>query len=350
MAEKKKKEQKKKIKSNTWLYVVLSSFVIVAFVVFSVFGPNTGDLNRGEDFYIHSGWNYDQVRTALTEGGFVSNWFSFNLLAVQAKLPEHVHAGKYKIRKGMSNYNMVRMLRSGRQAPVRLVINKVRTKRDFASLVSNNLEADSAQLLALLSDAEYLSQFGLDTNTALCGIMPDSYDFFWNVNADKVFRKLVKNYLRFWDAGRKAKAKEHDVTPNEAIIIASIVDEETNMAEDKPKVASVYLNRVAKGMKLQADPTVKYAIGDFTIKRVTGKMLEYASPYNTYMYAGIPPGPICTPAMSSIEAVLQAPQTTYLYFCAKEDFSGYSNFATTFDDQLKNARAYQKALDARGIH
>lgn len=350
MAAKKKVAQKGNSKSKIGLYAAVSFFVLIGFAVFMVFGPNTGNLSKGEDFYIRTGWNYEQVKTALTEGGYVSNWFSFDLLAGQAKLPEHVHAGKYKIRKGMSNYNMVRMLRSGRQSPVRLVINKLRTKRDFASLVSNNLEADSVQMLALLSDASYLSQFGLDTNTALCGIMPDSYDFFWNVNADKVYRKLVKNYLRFWDAGRKAKAREHGVTPNEAIIIASIVDEETNMADDKPKVASVYLNRVAKGMKLQADPTVKYAIGDFTIKRVTGKMLDYVSPYNTYMYPGIPPGPICTPAVSSIEAVLQAPQTTYLYFCAKEDFSGYSNFATTFEDQLKNARAYQKALDARGIH
>jgi UPF0755 protein len=343
-------KKKKAEKSKTWLYVSLVFLLIIGFAVFRVFGPNTGNLNKGEDFYLSTGWNYDQMKTALYEGGYIANEWSFDLLANQAKLPEHVHAGKYKIKRGMSNYNLVRMLRSGRQTPVRLVINKLRTKRDFINLISNNLEADAGKLQALLQDPDYLRQFGLDTNTAMCGIMPDTYDFFWNVSADRAFRKLVKNYTRFWDTARRAKAKAKGLTPNEAIIIASVVDEETNMPDDKPKIVSVYLNRVAKGMKLQADPTVKFAIGDFAIKRVTGKMLEYVSPYNTYMYAGLPPGPICTPAVSSIEAVLEAPATTYLYFCAKEDFSGYSSFATTFDDQLKNARAYQKALDARGIH
>jgi UPF0755 protein len=202
----------------------------------------------------------------------------------------------------------------------------------------------------MLHDPTYLAQFGLDTNTAMCAIVPDTYDFFWNSTADRAFRKIQKNYVRFWDETRRQEAKAQGLTPVKAMIVASIVDEETNMPGDKPKVASVYLNRLDKGMKLQADPTVRFALGDFTIKRVTGEMLQINSPYNTYINEGLPPGPICTPAPSSIDAVLTAPKTTYLYFCAKEDFTGYSNFASTYDEQVKNAKAYQQALDARGIH
>ena len=344
------KQEKKKSKS-TGIFVVLGIILCLClFIAFKVFGPNTGTFTRGDYLYVHTGASYDQLKQSLVEGGFVSDMFSFNILANQAKLSAHVHAGKYKIPPTMSNYKLIRMLHSGRQTPVKLVINKLRTKQDFIRLLSTNLEADSASLTTMLSDPDYLDHFGLDTNTAMCAIMPDTYDFFWNVNADKAFRKIQKNYTRFWDSKRRDAAKNLGLDPVKVIIVASIVDEETNLNDDKPLVASVYLNRLKKGMKLQADPTVKFGIGDFTIRRINGEMLKNNSPYNTYMYEGLPPGPICTPAVSSIEAVLQSPKTNFLYFCAKEDFSGHSNFAVTFEDQMKNARAYQKALDARGIH
>ena len=315
-----------------------------------MFGPNTGQFTKGEYLYIHTGANYEQVKAELQEDGFISDMFSFDLLAQRAQLPAHIHAGKYRIGREMSNFNIIRMLRSGRQTPVKLVINKLRTKRDLIVLLSSNLEADSASLQQMMTDKAYLTAFGLDTNTVMCAIMPDTYDFYWNTNADKAFRKIFKNYARYWDAAHRDEAGKQGLSQKQAIIIASIVDEETNLSDDKPKIASVYINRLQKGMKLQADPTVKFALGDFTIRRVAGAMLTNTSPYNTYLYEGLPPGPICTPAISSIEAVLQAPKTNYLYFCAKEDFSGHSAFAATFDEQLKNARAYQKALDARGIH
>lgn len=340
----------KKKKSRSGLYVALIILVIGLFGVYKVFGPNTGSFTQGEYLYLHTGSDYEKLKAELLAGGFVSDMVSFDLLAKQAKIPEHIHPGKYKIKSGMSNYNMIRMLRSGRQTAVRIVINRLRRKQDFVYLLSSSLEADSVALNQLLNDASYLSQFGLDTNTAMCAVMPDTYDFFWNISADNAFRKIAKKYTRFWDARRKQQAQEHGITPVQAIIIASIVDEETNVTEDKPKIASVYLNRVEKGMRLQADPTVKFAVGDFTIRRISGPMLQNTSPYNTYLYAGLPPGPICTPSVGSIEAVLQAPKTTYLYFCAMEDFSGRSAFASTYEEQMKNARAYQQALNARGIH
>ncbi|MFI5195731.1 MAG: endolytic transglycosylase MltG [Chitinophagales bacterium] len=341
---------KKKRSRRPFFVVAIIIIAVFVFSLFKVFGPNTGTFTQGEYLYIHTGADYEKVKDALQGGGFISDMMSFDLLAKGAKLPAHIHPGKYKINKAMSNYNIIRMLHAGRQTPVKLVINKLRTKHDLINLLSSNLEADSLSLTQLLEDPVYLLQFGLDTNTAMCLVLPDTYDFFWNTTADKALRKLERNYTKFWDDTRKQQAREHNLTPVQAIILASVVDEETNINEDKPNIASVYLNRIRKGMKLEADPTVKFAMGDFTIRRIKGAMLQNPSPYNTYIYLGLPPGPICTPSAGSIQAVLEAPKTTYLYFCAKEDFSGRSNFASTYNEQLKNAHAYQKALNARGIN
>ncbi len=340
----------KKNKRGGLRYVLLIILAILAISVYKVFGPNTGIFTQGEYLYIHTGSDYEKVKTALTDGGFVADMFTFDLVAQRAGLPTHIHPGKYKISKRMSIYEMLRMLRNGRQTPVKLVIKKLRRRQDFINLVSSNLEADSTTLKQMMHDPVYLAQFGLDTNTVMCGIIPDNYEFYWNVTADKVFRKIQKNYVRFWDEARVRQAQAQGLTPTKAIVIASIVEEETNIADDKPKIASVYINRLKKGMRLQADPTVKFAIGDFTIRRVTGAMLQTNSPYNTYQNDGLPPGPICTPSTGTVQAVLDAPQTTYLYFCASADLNGTSNFASTMQEHDKNAKAYQKALNERGIH
>ncbi len=333
------------------IFIVAVLLVSAAlFMLYRVFGPNTGTFSAGEYLYIHTGASYETVKETLEQGGFVRNINSFDLVAERADYPNRVHAGKYHIKHGMSNYALVGMLRGGHQEPVRLVINKLRTKQDFITLLGNSLEADSTVLRQMFSDPVYLAQYGLDTNTAMCAVMPDTYDFFWNTTADKAFRKIEKNYVHFWTPARIQEAMAHHLQPAQAVIVASIVDEESNKNDEKPNIASVYLNRLAKDMKLQADPTVKFAVGDFSLRRITGAHLQTVSPYNTYMYAGLPPGPICTPSISSIEAVLNAPHTSYLYFCAKEDFSGYHNFASTYPEQIKNAHLYQQALDARGIH
>ncbi len=337
----------RKKKSGLPAIIAVIVLAVAAFVLFKVFGPNLG---MQQYLYIHTGSTYDQLAADLKATNFLGDMTIFGLLAKAADLPAHVHAGRYQLKRGMSTYNVIRMLRSGRQSDVRLVITKLRTRQDFINLVSANLEVDSNELRKMLQDPVYLKQFGLDTNTVMCAVIPDSYFFHWNTNANKAFRKIHENYTRFWTESRREEAKKQGLTPVSTTIMASIIDEETNKLEDKPNIASVYLNRLQKGMKLQADPTVKFAIGDFAIKRITGVMLETKSPYNTYQNEGLPPGPICTPAPSSIDAVLQAPKTNYIYFCAKADLSGASVFAATSDEHIKNARLYQKALNERGIH
>jgi UPF0755 protein len=212
------------------------------------------------------------------------------------------------------------------------------------------LEADSNKLLQLLSDSAFCATYGQDTNTIMCAIIPDTYEFYWNTGAEKAFSKIQDNYNTFWNDNRKQLAAAKKLSLQQIAIIASIVEEETNMNDEKGNVASVYINRYNKGMRLQADPTVKFAVGDFALRRITGIHLQTVSPYNTYMNSGLPPGPICTPSKKTLDAVLNSPSTDYIYFCAKEDFSGYHRFASNYEDHMKNARLYQQALDARGIH
>jgi len=342
--------KQKKSSGSKLLLTLLVIAGIGCALLYKVFGSNTTVTGKGKYLYVHTGDTYEQVIGKLHEGGYVADMVSFKLVAQAMKLPEKVHAGRYKIKSGMSSFDVVRMLRSGMQEPVKLVINKLRTQQDFIRLIATVLEADSTELKTMMGDEKYMSEYGVTPATAMVMIMPDTYEFFWNTSADKALRKIYKNHVRFWDDERKSKAKAQGVTLVEATIIASIVEEETNMKSDKPKIASVYLNRVRKGMKLQADPTVKFGIGDFAIRRVTSAMLQHNSPYNTYMYAGLPPGPICTPSPGTIDAVIDAPRTTYLYFCAKDDFSGYSAFASNYEEQIRNAIAYRRALDKRNIH
>lgn len=342
------KKNAKKSRVIRWVSGIIG--IILLFILFEVFGPNTGGFTQGEFLYIHTNATYEQIKEELQKEGFVRDMRSFDFLARQAGYPDHVRAGKYRIKRGMSNFSIVRLLRSGRQTPVKLVINKLRTKDDFIHLIGSNLEADSNVLRQMFSDNVYLAQFGLDSNTAMCAIMPNTYEFYWNINADKAFRKIEKSFAAFWTDARKQKATAQGLTPQQAITVASIVDEETNNNPEKPNVASVYLNRLRKDMKLQADPTARFAYGDFTIRRITQTQTSLQSPYNTYYVKGLPPGPICTPSAASIDAVLNAPHNTYLYFCAKGDGSGTHLFASTYEEHMKNARAYHEKLNEQNIH
>ncbi len=337
-------------KKRRFLPVLIILLLTGGFLLYKVFGPATASFTQTRYLYIRTGATYDDVKRSLKDSSLVADITSFDMLAKRAGLPQHVHAGKYKITPGMSNYNLIKMLGRGTQTPVKLVINKLRTKQDLIHLISANLEANADSINMLLHDSAFLAAYNLDTNTAMCAIMPDTYEFYWNTSARKAFKKIAASYTNYWNEQRKQLAQNKNLTPQKAIIIASIVDEETNKNDEKPNIASVYMNRLKTGMRLQADPTVKFAVGDFTIRRITGAHLQTNSPYNTYMYGGLPPGPICTPSKASIEAVLNAPDTKYIYFCAKEDFSGYHNFASNLADHLKNARLYQEALNAKGIH
>jgi UPF0755 protein len=265
------------------------------------------------------------------------------------KYPNHVKPGKYLIKDGMSNRDLIHMLRSGHQVTVRLVFNNIRLKKDLASQISRQLEADSVSLVKLLNNDTALSGIGFNRFTIMTLFIPNTYDFYWNTSAEEFLRRMQKEYKKFWNDERIEKGRLAMLNPVEVTILASIVEEETQKDSEKPVIAGLYINRLRKGMLLQADPTIKFALGDFTIKRVLKKYKDIDSKYNTYKYEGLPPGPICIPSISSINAVLNYQRNDYLYMCAKEDFSGYHTFARTIEQHERNAKLYQSALTRAGI-
>lgn len=319
--------------------------VVLCFVGFRAFGPATAFSGENYYLYIRTGMDYEQVLDTLKDESVLKSPALFNWVARRMDYPGNVRAGKYEIRKGMSLIGILRMLRNGRQTPVKIVITKFRTLEGLASAIGKKLECDSAALADYLHNNDSLRSFGVDSNTFLAIVLPNTYSYFWNTTPSGLFRKMYAAYKAWWTPARMQAARSRGLTPVTATILASIVEEETNAQADKGKIASVYLNRMTKGIRLAADPTVKYALRDFELRRIYDKYLQVESPYNTYQHEGLPPGPICTPSEGTLEAVLASPRTDYLYFVAKPDFSGYSNFAATYKEHLAYAKAYREALD-----
>lgn len=257
--------------------------------------------------------------------------------------------GAYMVDSGISPVKTERILSSGAQHPMVVVINNARGIDILSQKVAKNLDFSPDSLVNFLNDKEFLAQYGLTPSQALALFLDDSYQVFWNASPKSVTEKIGSNYKKIWNEQRLNKAKALGLSPAEVITLASIVDEETNKADEKPQVARLYLNRLDKGMKLQADPTVKFALGDFSLRRIRGEHLKVESPYNTYKITGLPPGPIRTVTVKDIDAVLDAPVHDYVYMCAKDDFSGYHNFAKDYNTHMQNARKYQKALNRRNI-
>lgn len=280
--------------------------------------------------------------------GILERTDQFEWFAKREGYDRRVKAGRYRIRKGMSQHDVFKLLRSGTQEPVKFVINKFRTKDDFARYAARQLECDSAELMRFLKSPDSLSRLALDTHNAMSLVIPNTYSIHWNTDAAGLVKRMDQERQRFWNGERRRKAADIGLTPEQAYALASIIEEETNKHDEKPLMASVYLNRYRKGMPLGADPTIKFALRDFGLKRILFKHIDQsaASPYNTYRNKGIPPGPICTPSIKSIDAVLNPEDTEYLFFCAKSDFSGYHSFAKDEAGHLRNARAYQRALDS----
>ena len=258
---------------------------------------------------------------------------------------KNIKPGKYEIKKGSSLLTIIRMLRNGRQTPVNLVITKLRTKDDFAHLTGSKFEFDSTEMMAFLNSNDSLRKFDVDSSTALSVILPDTYTYFWNSTPQTIFQKLSAASHKYWTEERKEKAGSQGLTPVQAYILASIIEEETNNNAEKGNVASVYINRNNKGMPLQADPTVKFAMRNFGLKRIYEKYTLVESPYNTYRNKGLPPGPICTPSRRTIDAVLDAPKTDYLYFVARPDVRETHDFSASYEEHLKKARLYQQKLN-----
>lgn len=255
--------------------------------------------------------------------------------------------GSYIVQPGDRAINVARRLATGRQSPVRLTFNNLRTFGDLAAHIGARMEIDSADFAAAADTL--LPAHGFSTAEYAAAFMPDTYEYYWTAGADRIINTMLEARSRFWNQERLGKAERLGLSPAQVAIVASIVEEETARADERPMVARLYLNRLAKGMKLQADPTVKFALGDFGLRRILARHLSVESPYNTYKIEGLPPGPIRIVEGSSIDAVLDAPAHNYIYMCARSDFSGYHDFATTYDRHRINAARYQRALDARGI-
>jgi UPF0755 protein len=325
--------------------IMLLVGIVAAIAGWCLFAPATAFSPKSYALLIPTGSSYADLMQQLNKKELILHPAQFNLMAKQLNYPEKIKAGRYLIEKGSNLITIIRKLRNGQQNPVNLVITKLRTREDFAALAAKKFEFDAASFQAYLNSNDSLRRFNLDTNTIMAGVMPDTYTYFWNTTPARVMEKIIGNSEQFWTADRKKLALEKGLTPVEVVTLASIIDEESNKLEDKGKIASVYLNRMQKGMRLGADPTVKFALHNFALKRIYNKHLAVESPYNTYRVAGLPPGPICTPQKETIDAVLHAPATDYLYFVAKADFSGYHVFAATYEEHLSFAKAYQQALD-----
>ena len=336
------------MKKYIWRFLIV--LLISAAIIFYLFNRSATDFSEKRAYFFipTDSAQLSYVVENLEKKGILKNTQIFEWLAGRTDYATKVKPGKYKIDKGMSQAEVLRLLLSGKQEPVKFVINKFRTKEDFSRFAARQLECDSLVIMQFLQSPDSLRHFGLDTNTAMTMIIPNTYSFFWNTSVSKLFRKLYNEKEIFWNEDRRKKAAQLGLTYEEVYTLASIVEEETNKNDEKPVVASVYLNRLQKGMTLGADPTIKFALKDFGLKRIRIKHIEASasSPYNTYRNKGLPPGPICTPSIKTIDAVLEAEKTEYLFFCARADFSGYHSFAANYEEHMRNANAYQKALDS----
>jgi len=300
--------------------------------------------------YIDESRNYNTILSQIDTAAHVENITKFRQVASYMKYPENIKTGRYAISPDMTIRDAIRVLQSGRQTPVKFTFNNIRTKEDLAKRVSDQLMFSEKELFTALSDSATAAQFGFTTETFLCMFIPNTYELYWDTKLNAFLKRMDTEYKKFWTDARKNKAKDINLTPIEVSILASIVEEECYFTDEYPIVAGLYLNRLSRGQLLQADPTVKFAVGDFALRRVLNRHLETDSPYNTYKHAGLPPGPIRVPSIKGIDAVLTPAKHDYLYMCAKEDFSGRHNFAKTHAEHDRNATRYRMALNQRRIY
>jgi len=274
---------------------------------------------------------------------------SFEWVARRKHYENKIRPGRYRIRNGMSNNELINLLRSGKQEPVRVTFQNIRNREDLAGKISRQIEADSLSLLELLGNADYLKQYGVDPLNSFVLFIPNTYEFYWNTTADQFIRRMSREKSKFWNDTRKDKCRITGFSVPQVVILASIVEKETAKDKEKPLIAGVYINRLRKGWPLQADPTIIFAWTDYSIKRVKNEHLQINSLFNTYSHKGLPPGPICLPSIASLEAVLNYDQHDYMFFCAKDDLSGYHVFASNLAEHNRNAKKYQAAIKKLNI-
>ena len=311
--------------------------------------PNVQITKPKPYLFIPTGSTFEDVVKILVQQKLLVNEKTFRWTADRMKYINNVKPGKYLLKPKMNNKELITLLRSGEQTPVLVIFNNIRTKDQLAQKVSEQIEAPAMAILNLLEDRDYTRQLGFTPENILSLFIPDTYEFYWNTSADRFIHKMKTEYDKFWNDSLRQVAKNMGFKPAEISVIASIVQQETRRDDEKSLIAGVYINRYKKGWRLEADPTLVFALGDYSINRVLSVYKQIDSPYNTYMYAGLPPGPICLPTVASLRAVLNYTKHNYMYFCARDDFSGYHSFAVTYDQHLLNAHRFQKALNKRGI-
>ena len=335
---------------------MLIGLICISFLAYDlynkVFKTNVrfGDGVEERYIFIDSDDDFSDVVEILTSYSLLLDVNSFKWVAEKKNYIKNVKPGKYFINKDINNNDLINLLRSGRQSPVKVTFSNVRSLEVVSSKLSAYLEADSSDIYQAFVDSEFLSDSKFNISNVISVFIPNTYEFYWNTSAVQLRKRILKEYNSFWNKERIKQASIMDLTLTEVSTLASIVEKEQNIKKDeRPAIAGLYLNRLNKNMKLESDPTLIFALKDFNINRVLNKDKKVDSPYNTYKYKVLPPGPICIPSINAIDAVLNAEKHDYIFMCAKEDFSGYHNFAKTYTKHLKNARKYQRVLNKRRI-
>ncbi len=323
------------------LFILLAAMLAAA--AFAVYDAFYGNAVREEyTLYVYEDTGYESLRSEIA--GCVAPMWAFDLYAGRISLPERFRRGRYTVREGMSVIRIARMLKLGEQSPVRLVVGEARTLPQLAGKIASQIEADSMSVLAAMRDKALKKELGYVRDSLVAMFVPDTYEVWWNVAPETLLRRLKRESDAFWSGAREEKLRRAGLSRYEAMTLASIVYEETKNRAEMPKIAGVYMNRLRRGMALQACPTVKYAMGRFDLTRVLHEHLRYRSPFNTYLNAGLPPAPICVPSIAAIDAVLDYEKSGFLYFCARPELDGTHNFARTLREHNANAKKYSEAL------
>jgi UPF0755 protein len=340
-----------KNKKLIFLLSAISLAVILGiyFVYRVLFGKNITPEGAKITLYIADNSTYRQAMDTVNAHFQIRHPRALEWLAEKKHYSTHVKPGRYVIENEMSYNGLINLLRSGSQTPVKVTFNNIRTLNELAGRIGKQISTDSAQIIGYLSEPSNYSKDGFSRENVIALFIPNTYQFFWNTSAEGLYSRMLKEYNKFWNDERKAKAESEGLTQTEVAILASIIDDEVAKPDEKPRIAGVYLNRIKRGIPLQACPTIKFALNDFTITRVLKKHLEIDSPYNTYRHSGFPPGPIGCPTIEGLDAVLNAEKHDYLYFAAKADFSGYHNFSRTLSEHNRYAAEYQRELNKRKI-
>ena len=331
-------------------YIILTACLAgTAFLWLVVFKPNV-KADSALRIYLPAGSSFENLIDTLRSSGALKSERNFLITAKLKSFDRSLKSGSYLIDPGMNNSKIVNMLRSGKQAPVNVTFNNIRSLGELAAKIGSQIEADPASLSRFFDDENNYSADGFTRQTLISVFLPDTYQLYWSLDPKGFYRRMLREYNVFWNDDRLASAKALNLTPLEVSTLASIIEEESSKYDEMPRIAGVYINRLRKGIPLQADPTVKFAVNDFTIRRVLNEHLEVDSPYNTYRYSGLPPGPVRCASKPALEAVLKAEKHDYLFFVAKADFSGYHHFSRTLSEHNRYAAAYRRELNKRRIY